>query len=1089
MPNLGINFQEYDRNPKYRAFVDSSARATGLDLDEYRRNTRYRSWVDSQSGDGTAPARVTPLPAPKPEVPDDRSGLENFGRGVMSGLSRAGTSLVGGAGYLGELLGAEDNALQRFARETEQEAREYYDPQGRAGTVGKFIGEAAGGIATGVGTAKLAGRALLSAAPRAAAALQGAAPIGQRVAAQVAVNAPIDVLQGMSQERGVVLPGRAGAVLENVGFSALGGLLPGRPTAPTTAPTAGAAGTRAATPTLKEGVETTGRKLETATERIARDGDAPANVNPEDYFNVARLSDDPDVQQRLLSAGQRAIEETDIPGRLPRKAGETLGRLEEQETFDALRARVARDVGISPAEVAARTARGERIGRDDLLRVRTAMAQVANEENAILKRMKEANDGTRPFASAEEAAAAEVTRNRLRREQNALFNVLSAQKKETARDLSAMRIAALQTNDPAIWVGRLQELAKRSLSDAERLSIYAAAEANDIDTLMRLGRDMQKSTLGEKVVAYFRANLLTNPKTHLVNVTGNVGMRALETVKDVPAALFDALISRATGVRTKDLNLADLATMGMRGARQGVEDAKQVLLRGDIDPRTLDIPRQANFDSPLANAYVNGVFRLLSAEDKFFHTMAYTRSLEEQARLLAKAEGARGAQLADRVQVLVRKPSAQMEAQAILDANVATFKQDSEIANALMATREKLGRILRKVTGASEQTANIIMPFVKTPGNIASTIIDYSPIGTVRPLLDLGGLIAGKSAKAAKQREVVDALGRSSVGSAAILYGYMLAKDDKMTGFYPMEEKKQREWEMTGRTEGSARIGDSWVQVNRLSPLGNLMTIGAALHQLEQEDPDVAGVIVGSLTAPASAVYDLPMVSGVRDLFESLRPGAAGKRGEKLAQYLGRTTQGFIPAAGLVRGVARTIDTTARQTRTDGGKTVGRMIQSGLPGASQQLPERLTGLGESMERGGLQSILSPVNISRARTATDPVLREIERTGATPMPLEQLRGESDATFDQRQRNTGRVIRNVIGSVMRDSAYLGVQRADPTALRQFFDAKNIDTGKLTDEQVRTRYQRYILDQAIERAKSAVGEFYPKPRLNTAQTRRSP
>ena len=256
---------------------------------------------------GGAPPPQPPSRRPQPAVAEDERGsLSNLGRGVMSGLSKAGTSLIGGAGYLGELLGAEDNALQRFARETEQEAQEFYDPQGRAGAVGKFIGQAAGGIATGGGLARGAGRLLASAAPGTAAALRGAAPLGQRVLAQTAVNAPVDVLQGLAEPTGgMVLPGRAGAVAENVLFSAAGGLLPAGRQAGQQAASTGARKT--VVPARKEGVEATGRQLDTQAERIARDGEVPSNVNPEDYFNVARLSDDPEVQQRLLAAGARAI--------------------------------------------------------------------------------------------------------------------------------------------------------------------------------------------------------------------------------------------------------------------------------------------------------------------------------------------------------------------------------------------------------------------------------------------------------------------------------------------------------------------------------------------------------------------------------------------------------------------------------------------------------------------------------------------------------------------------------------------------------------------------------------------------------------
>lgn len=992
-----------------------------------------------------------------PVTSEERGTLGNLGRGVMSGLSKAGTSLIGGAGYLGEVLGAEDNVLQRFARETEQEAREFYDPQGRAGAVGQFLGQAAGGIATGVGGARLAGQALVGVAPRAAAALQGAAPLGQRVAAQAAINAPIDVLQGLSQERGMVLPGRAGAVLENVGFSALGGVLPGASAAPRA---------RGTVPPAREGVEITGRRLQQQVERIARDTEIPANVDPQDYLNVARLSDDPVVQGRLLQATQRAVEETDIPGRRPRRPDEKLGRLEVPETFDDIRNRVAQDPGISPADVIARTQRGERIGRDDLLRVRTALRQVNAEENELIKRIQSG-----AFATAEEAATAQAMRQRLRDESNGLLNVISKQGTETARDLSAMRMAALESGDPAVWLGRLQTLAKRNLSDVERAAVYGAAESKDIDTLMRLGRDVQKSTTGEKLAAFFRANLLTNPKTHAINMTGNVGMRLLETAKDIPATLFDALISGATGTaRTKDLSLRDLATGGFAGARKGLADAAEVLRRGDIDTRTLEIPKETNFDTPLANLYVNGVFRLMGAEDKFFRTIAFTRSMEEQARLLAKAEGLRGPALTQRVQEIVRKPSAQMEAQAMLDADIVTFRQDSGLAQAASGMRNTIAKAFGG-KDVGNTVANILMPFARTPANIAQTIINYSPLGAVSPTI-------GRLRGTVGQKELVEALGRSSVGTLAMFAGYQMAKKGEMTGFFPTDQKTRQEWELTGRTEGSMRVGDTWVQVNRISPMGNLMTIGAALYQLEQEDVGLAEQIIRTGAMPASAVYDLPMVSGVRDIVEAIRPGGEGA--EAFTRGVARAAQGFIPAASLVRGIARGTDETVRQTRTGEGASVARSFLSGIPGAAQQLPARLTALGEPIRRqGGLaQSLFTPVGISAAKTANDPAVQEIERTGAVPSPLTQRPGEDDAAFANRQRQVGTVIRRSIETIMTDPRYQAIRQADPVVLRKALAANRIDPNRLSDEQVRTRMQRLVLDRAIGSVKTEASKYFPSP-----------
>lgn len=161
--------------------------------------------------------------------------VSNLARGGMLGLAKTGTSLVGGAG---ELFGSP--AIRQYAREAERQAQEFYAPEGLAGGIGEFIGRGAGEIATaavgGLGAAKALTKAaplVAKAAPRVA---KGMTYLGEgvqeggalrRALSNVAVNAPIDVLQGAAQQDGMMLPGRGGAIAENVFFSGAGGALGG----------------------------------------------------------------------------------------------------------------------------------------------------------------------------------------------------------------------------------------------------------------------------------------------------------------------------------------------------------------------------------------------------------------------------------------------------------------------------------------------------------------------------------------------------------------------------------------------------------------------------------------------------------------------------------------------------------------------------------------------------------------------------------------------------------------------------------------------------------------------------------------------
>lgn len=151
-----------------------------------------------------------------------RGVISEATRGLATGLATTGTSLARG---IGKLVGSE--GLQDWARQTEEETRAYYDPRGRAGGVGEFIGRAAGEIATSAGLAKTAALGAAKYAPRVAEALTGASR-AKRVGATMAINAPFDIASGAAQDGGLVLPGTAGAIAENVAFSGIGGALPTR---------------------------------------------------------------------------------------------------------------------------------------------------------------------------------------------------------------------------------------------------------------------------------------------------------------------------------------------------------------------------------------------------------------------------------------------------------------------------------------------------------------------------------------------------------------------------------------------------------------------------------------------------------------------------------------------------------------------------------------------------------------------------------------------------------------------------------------------------------------------------------------------
>lgn len=151
---------------------------------------------------------------------------ENLARGLALGTVKAGTSLAGVGGFLTRPLGG--RRIEEWAEEQERKAERTYDPLGVSGMVGQGVGRLAGEALQAVTMAGPAAKAV-SAIPRvgqaARAGLEGTRL--QRALSTAALNAPVDVIQGLKEEQGIVLPGRGGSVAENVLLSgAIAGVLP-----------------------------------------------------------------------------------------------------------------------------------------------------------------------------------------------------------------------------------------------------------------------------------------------------------------------------------------------------------------------------------------------------------------------------------------------------------------------------------------------------------------------------------------------------------------------------------------------------------------------------------------------------------------------------------------------------------------------------------------------------------------------------------------------------------------------------------------------------------------------------------------------
>lgn len=552
---------------------------------------------------------------------------------------------------------------------------------------------------------------------------------------------------------------------------------------------------------------------------------------------------------------------------------------------------------------------------------------------------------------------------------------------QTGRDLNLMKVMGLNTMDPAVWTIQATKMKGLPLTPEETLAITKAAGERDREELGRLISNLKQLTPWEKVVTTWKAGLLTNPKTHLVNIAGNSVMALIEQAKDAPAVAVDMMLGLATGRRTKALpGLSSVASSVRQVTNQGLSAAKTVLRTGmtPADLQKWDF-RNGRFGKTMGSErlgrwldlYTNSVFRSLSAEDQLFKAAAIGRSLDEQIRVeagnifRAQRKGLGPKQTYGQIAAQLRAniPDA-MQAQALADADFATFNSDNVLATAVQSGKAAL----KNVGGdAAAAVAESQMPFVRTPTNVLARTLDYTPAGVLRAFRPAVKMIQGHDLDA-NQKKVAEAFGRAGTGSLMLWLGFEAMRNGIASGAMPRGAKD--EWDVRGKIAGAVKVGDDWHQIVRMQPGGTLFALGAQLASIYENAESASDVIGGTAAAAGKIVTDQPFLQGVTRVTEAL---------QEPERFGGTWTRSMAASAvpAVVGAVARGTDPYQRETQT-----VANAVKARVPGLSRSVPAKLDVFGRPLpQTGGVaRQMFDVTNTSKDRET--PVLKEARRLGVS-----------------------------------------------------------------------------------------------------------
>ena len=430
--------------------------------------------------------------------------------------------------------------------------------------------------------------------------------------------------------------------------------------------------------------------------------------------------------------------------------------------------------------------------------------------------------------------------------------------------------------------------------------------------------------------------MLGNSRTHIRNLMGNVMMGTVTRAKDNVAGVMQLALPQNERTKAVGTMLTADGRRMVNRARDYADNQMYSILYQD-GRWNMDTGLQAarnTYTTPVGRAIgrlsdING--GALEAEDNFFLRSAFGNSMAS----FLKARGY-DSSIFDATDEHSRAVLRQAAAQALEDAREATFHEDNFLSTAFRNfsndTRRHgpAGQLAYAVTEG-------ILPFKKTPINIAKNALEYNPVGGAVEAIYRGATGQGAT-------RVMDAAAKGVTGTAILGAGYLLAMNGMLTGGASGDDRADNYNEMLGDQNYAVKIpGKGTYTLDWASPSSVPLLIGAQIAK-DQEDGGEFNLTqtldrMRQITQP---VLETTMLQGLNDTLDSVSYADSNDKLATLAtSALGSFANQFVPTA--LGQVARTVDDTRRssygggetKTERDIGYNI-RKMENKIPGLSKE---------------------------------------------------------------------------------------------------------------------------------------------------------
>lgn len=539
-------------------------------------------------------------------------------------------------------------------------------------------------------------------------------------------------------------------------------------------------------------------------------------------------------------------------------------------------------------------------------------------------------------------------------------------------------------------------------TDAERAAAWDAITTSIADQI--------PSTFMEKANFWRYTSMLTNPTTHIRNIMGNAIQMGARKIKNGIGTAIERAVIKDQSQRTKAVNVdkdlkafakgqyetdqnaamgsgkySDATTAGIEREIMEKRNVFTAKMSGKLAKKISNIvpePIHKAADAIGAGVQAVGNFssHLLDREDVRFNRNAYVDSFAQalQAKGVTAAEAHAGTRAAD-VEAA--------RAYAIEEAQKATYRNTTALSEAL----SKMGRYEgdNPVLKAASFAADAFMPFRRTPANILTTGLDYSPVGLAKGIKE--AMFDVKSGKCTAA-DAVDSIASGLTGTGIMALGAYLAAEGLLHVRAGDDDKEEAFEKSMGKQDYAIQIGDKSYSLDWAVPAAMPLFAGAAIMESAQKGGGTFDAVADALLGMQDVVLETSMLSSLNDLI-SYWSYADNKVGYLLDRAANSYAGQYIPTIGSK--VASVFDDTVRKSYVEKGtgqlsSDVNYFLQGAakkVPGARNQLQPSIDLWGNEVSNGSapervFQSFISPgfLKAQDNSPATQEIRRLAKATG-------------------------------------------------------------------------------------------------------------